>query len=292
MFGVEYFYLVFPFYIIGRILGIKVFRIITDRYSDSGIAPTWWKHPKVFFYRIQYIFFDKYLSGIVCLSNYLKENAILNGVENKKICVIPHFIDIERFSNKAESNKPFLNEKIRLGFCGTLNESNGLFILLKAFSIIKKEYSKIELFLIGSISKDDQTIVNEMIDGISDSIIFVGNVQGNKVPELLSKCDILVNPRISSIIAEAGFPTKLGEYLATKRPVVATAVGDLKKYFMNERELILVVPDSPEALADGIFYLLHNKLKGLQIGLSGYEWALENLEFKKNCKKLLQFIMS
>ena len=76
LYGVEYFYLVLPFFIVGKILGIKVYRVITDRYTDRGIAPTWWKWPKVFFYQLQYNYFDRYLAGVICLSNYLKDHDI------------------------------------------------------------------------------------------------------------------------------------------------------------------------------------------------------------------------
>ena len=288
LYGVEYFYQVLPFYLVGKIIGIKVYRVVTDRYTDNGIAPVWWKNPKVIFYQLQYKHFDKFLDGIVCLSNFLKVNAIANGVRN--VCVIPHFIDIEKFSKGIHNNTPLQNKKVRLGICGTLNEGNGLFVLLNAFLLLKKDFHNIELVLVGPISDSDSVFSKEILKEVLDSVYFVGKVNGNLVPELLSTCDILVNPRISGIFAEAGFPTKLGEYFATQRPVVATAVGDLNLYFESKRELILVNTDSAESLAEGIKFLLQNKELARQIGINGFDWARENVEYKSSAKRLLEFI--
>ena len=290
LYGVEYFYSVIPFILSAWIFGFKVYRIVTDRYPKKGIVPVWWKKSKYFFYRLQFTIFDKYLSGLICLSNYLKENAIKNGIKANKIIVIPHFIDVEYFSKKYSQIEPFQKENIRLGFCGTLNESNGLFVLIKAFRLILKKNSKMELFLIGAISEGDLIATNEIMDGMLDSIIFAGKVPSIKIPELLTTCDILINPRISSISAEAGFPTKLGEYFATKRPVVATAVGDLKNNLENENQLILVEPDSPQTLADGIIILLENHKQAIKIGLNGFHWAKTNLDYLSNATIMLTFL--
>jgi len=288
LYGIEYFYLVLPFYLVGQIIGIKVYRVVTDRYTDKGIAPTWWKRPKVFFYQFQYKYFDRFLAGIICLSSYLKKNAVANGASN--VCVIPHFIDIELFSNDTYNIIPFSNENIRIGICGTLNKENGLFVLLNAFLLLKNDYPDIKLTLIGPITEVDSFVSREILKDVLVSVSFVGKVNGSLVPGLLSNCDILVNPRISGTFAEAGFPTKLGEYFATKRPVVATAVGDLNLYFENKSELILVKPDSAESLAEGIKILLLNMELARQIGINGFEWALANVEYRKSAQRLVEFI--
>jgi len=290
LYGVEYFYLVLPFYLVGKITGVKVYRIVTDRYINRGIAPTWWKKPKIFFYQFQYRYFDRFLSGVVCLSHYLYQNSICNGVKEERICIIPHFIDVDFFSKGSCNFMPFQGEKIRIGICGTLNENNGLFYLLNAFLLLKKDYHDIELILIGSISKKDIIGVKNKISSVLESVTFTGKVERSKIPNLLLTCDILVNPRISGTFAEAGFPTKLGEYLSTKRPVVATSVGDIKQYFEKGNQLVLVESNSSQTLVDGISFLIKNKEEAINIGLNGYYWAKERLDYKQNALKVIDFV--
>ncbi len=291
LYGVEYFYLVLPFIVLSKLFGIKLFRIVTDRYSYQGVAPVWWKRPKYFFYKLQFLYFDRFLSGVICLSSFLKESAIKCGVLEKNICVIPHFIDLDFFANNTDNFTSLANDSIRIGFCGTLNESNGLRILLEAFRIIKEEFSNSKLILIGTIVNDQLNESKEIIMDIADSVIFTGRVAGTRIPELLSSCNILVNPRLSGVLAEAGFPTKLGEYFATKRPVVATAVGDLEYYFSTGEQLVLVKPDSSESLAAGVISLINRGADFSQaLGRAGHTWAKENLCYKKNGIKLFEFI--
>lgn len=138
LYGVEYFYYVVPFIIFGLLLNIKIYRVITDRYNHNVISPIWWKKPKVFFYNIQYRYFDRFLDGIICLSSYLCEGAIKQGVSEDRILLVPHFIDVSYFSQAVAP--PFSNEhKVKIGMCGSLTEQNGLFVLIESFIRLKEQ---------------------------------------------------------------------------------------------------------------------------------------------------------
>ncbi|MDD2549773.1 MAG: glycosyltransferase family 4 protein [Bacteroidales bacterium] len=289
LYGIEYFYYVIPFKIVGSLLGIKIYRVITDRYNVNVISPRWWKRSKIFFYNIQYRYFDRLLNGIVCLSSYLKNSAIKGGVLPDRILIIPHFIDLSSFATAANTT-PFSKPTFRLGMCGTLTKENGLYILVDAFLKLKEQNREIELLLIGPMSETDMNIIEKRVERFKNSIIFTGRVPSTEVANLILSCDILINPRVSGVFAEAGFPTKLGEYMATKRPVVTTAVGDIKHYFTHKKEVLIVQPDSYQAIMDGVVYLLKNKDKAIEVGKNGYDWAFEHLDFINNGKKLLNFI--
>ena len=101
---------------------------------------------------------------------------------------------------------------------------------------------------------------------------------------------MLVNPRQSGEWADAGFPTKLGEYFATKRPVITTKIGDLKDYFTDKKQAIFAEPNKPESIAEAILYLLRNNSESERIGEEGYKWAVRNLEYNNNAKRLIDFI--
>jgi len=291
LYGIEYFYLIAPFLIMKYILNIKIYRIITDRYPKNVISPIWWKTPKIFFYNIQYKYLDKFLDGIICVSSYLEESSIKYGIKKNKIIVIPHFIDLSFI--KKNKTLPKDNDKVRIGMCGTLNRPNGVLELINAYKIIQMKHPNVELLLVGPIKNDIIKEINEIFSSLEEnSIIITGNVDSQYIPDYLYSCDILVNPRRSGIFADAGFPTKLGEYFASKRPVVATSVGDIKIYFQNKKELILVEPDSILSLANGICYLIENKNIANDIALNGYLWASQNLDYIKSAQKLINFIHS
>ncbi len=101
----------------------------------------------------------------------------------------------------------------------------------------------------------------------------------------------MVNPRISGIHADSGFPTKIGEYFAAKKPVVATKVGDLQFYFKNEHELIFAEPNDPKSIASGIRKLIEHPEMANKISANCYEWAINNLDYIENSRRLLKFVL-
>lgn len=288
--GIEYFYYIIPFLIFSKLLKIKLFRIITDDYPYKTLVPVWWKRPKYYFLKLQERRFDKYLDGIICLSSYLKQNCISYGVKNDKILIVPHFIDVDQFKSVIASKEEF-----RIGYCGAIIPENGIFILLKAFEIIYKQYSNIQLMILGDIkalSMNELFWFNEIIKKYQNNILIEGEVKYSEIATKLGTCQILVNPRISGNRADAGFPTKLGEYLACSKAVVTTKVGDINHYFTDKSELLLAEPDSPESIAEKVIWLIENPVQRKEISKKGLEWCENNLHYIKSAKKLADFLIN
>ena len=283
LYGLEYAYLVCPFIFWSKILRISCYRIITDSYEPKSLVPVWWKWPKYFFLKIQYKYFDRYLHGVIVLSRYLYQLCITNGVKRENILLIPHFINTKSQIHKKKTSDI---EDI-ICFCGTPSISNGIIELIKAFKIVTQHRKDTKLMIIGKIPDE---ILPEIKQINEENIHLTGFLKKNDIEPLLQSSSILVNPRKSGARAESGFPTKLGEYFAAQRPVVATKVGDIASYFTDKQEIVFADPDNPESLADSILFLLKNKDKGNQIGLNGFNWALNNLDYIKNSQKLIDFL--
>jgi glycosyltransferase involved in cell wall biosynthesis len=153
--------------------------------------------------------------------------------------------------------------------------------------MVLKCHENVRLLIIGKIP---DKILPKIKKLSCKNIHFAGFLKKEELEPMIFTSSILVNPRQSGVLADAGFPTKLGEYFATKRPVVATKVGDLAHYFSDKEEIVFAEPNNPKSLADAILFLLENKEKGDQIGLKGFDWALNNLDYIKNSRKLIEFL--
>lgn len=81
-------------------------------------------------------------------------------------------------------------------------------------------------------------------------------VSYTEVPTILNEADVLVSSQPDTVRASGGFPTKLGEYLMTAKPVLCTEVGEIAEYFVNKKEVYLAIPGSPEDFADKLSYIL------------------------------------
>lgn len=290
LYGIEYAYFTVPFLVVSKLLKIKIFRIITDHYKTKDFAPVWWKRPKAYFYQQQFRTIDKMFSGIIVLSSYLREIVLETGVSELKVLLIPHFINLNSFSSSEFLYKKEDSIKI-IGFCGTPSISNGILELIDAFKIIKLKHDDIRLLVIGKLNKEIGELINEKFEeSLLNHVSFTGFKKKEDIVKLLNSCDILVNPRKSGLLADAGFPTKLGEYFAVKKPVVTTKVGDLVTYFKNKEELIFAEPDDSQSLASSMLFLIENETEAQCIAINGYKWAMKNLDYIENSKTLLHFI--
>jgi glycosyltransferase involved in cell wall biosynthesis len=127
-------------------------------------------------------------------------------------------------------------------------------------------------------------------ENLIDNVIFTGLIPYKQIPEKLKSCDVLVLARPSGTQAEAGFPTKLGEYLASKKPVVITKVGDIPAFFTDGFNALLAEPDSPGSVANKISWVKDNPDEAAVIAQNGYLWAKKNLDFKIGTANFIEFL--
>ena len=70
--------------------------------------------------------------------------------------------------------------------------------------------------------------------------------------------------------AEGGFPTKLGEYLATGNTVVVTNVGEIGEFLHDKVNAFVSDPDSPEKNFVKLFWIkIH-----IILDLKGKNWCI------------------
>jgi len=276
-----------------RLLRIKLINILPEYYEkpkNIGLNLDTFRWYDFYFY-IKHM--TKYSNGSIVLSNYLKDYLVSAGKKEENIIIIPNIIDPSVFDKK--NIKPFKEDYTTIGYAGTPTKKDGISDLIKSFSILNKKYRNTHLLIIGDITNGDSVIPELKIFasaiGIPESCItFTGLQSYVHIPELLHSCQILALTRPNGIFAEAGFPTKLGEYFACKKPVVVTKVGDIPLYFNNEEHAILVEPENIKSIVLGFEKLINNKDLAFNISNNAYLWVNENLNYKNISCKIEVFI--
>jgi glycosyltransferase involved in cell wall biosynthesis len=79
--------------------------------------------------------------------------------------------------------------------------------------------------------------------------------------------------RINSKFANAGFPFKLGEFLASGKAVIATSVGDVPNYLFNDINALLINPNSAEEIIDALLLLIEDPDKRKALGAEARKTA-------------------
>jgi len=114
-------------------------------------------------------------------------------------------------------------------------------------------------------------------------------VSHDEVPRLLDACDVLVSPHVP-LDAGAEFfgsPTKLFEYMAMGRGIVASRLGQIGEVLEHERTALLVEPGNVNELKDAIGRLSSSKELRERLGAAARRAAVERHTWKHNAQKVL-----
>lgn len=234
----------------------------------------------------------KLYNGIFCISNYLKDFYITKGVKGDELFVVPSTVDAGRFHGKFTNP---LKYKYIL-YCGSLTIlKDGVNILIESFAKISDKHPGIYLVLIGEADTlKEEMILKDLVVKLrkEDRVIFLGKISRNDIPNYLCNATVLALARPSSIIANAGFPSKLTEYLATGKPIVVTRVGEIPVYLKDNENAFLTDPDSVEAFALRLDFVLSNYGFACKIGERGKHLTASVFNYNYQTKRMIDFISS
>lgn len=207
-----------------------------------------------------------------------------------KLFEMPMTVDTERFDIEPQKN----SIGNYFAYCGNLsNRKDGIINLLDSFVEVERKYSDVKLVLIGGTNDQDYLLQLKRrvdVNGLKN-VVFYGKVSRDEMPSLLKNARGLLLARPSNLQSSGGFPTKLGEYLSTGKPVVVTAVGDIPLY-LNETNSFIVPPDNIEAFSSAMLTVLDNYEKALLIGKKGRELALSVFNAKVQAIRLESYLHS
>lgn len=220
------------------------------------------------------------------LISFYKQNS------NLPICHLPMTVDLNRFENREKCENQY---GTYYAYCGNLKgDKDGVPILLAAFKEFRRVYkSDIKLLLIGPCKDiNDKQYIDKYIEEANGDIIWLGELPPDEIPQLLMDARALLLARPNNKQAEGGFPTKLGEYLATGNPVVVTAVGENPAYLKDGISAYIAAPDKADAFVTKLIEMESNWKQAEEVGKRGKEVACKYFNYRKQAQTMIEFIIS
>jgi glycosyltransferase involved in cell wall biosynthesis len=222
------------------------------------------------------------------ISQSLKDYYNSIGVKKEKIYVINMFVDTNRFNNlKRTTNENYI------AYCGAVSyDKDGADILIESFAKFYPSHKDYKLLIVGK--GVEPSVIDRLKDlakqlGIEQQVVFTGLVAPQEMPQLLFNARILALARPDSLQAQNGFPTKLGEYLATGNPVVVTRVGEIP-LFIKHRENGFLADPNTNSFSEQLAWVADNYDQALQIGARGRELAYNDFSYYSQSKKALDIM--
>jgi glycosyltransferase involved in cell wall biosynthesis len=233
----------------------------------------------------------KLLDGMLLITKELKSYFKKYVRKSCFLQHIPMTVDYERF--QTENPTPISNRYV--AYTGYMwGNKDGLTDLLKAFALVKNKYPNLILCLIGDISdKKEFNKLNNLAKflDIKKNIVFTGQIDRKEMPTYLSNADLLLLARPNNIQARGGFPTKLGEYLTTGIPVVATKVGEIPEYLFDGFNAFLAEPDDFYSFGLKMLEALDDYNKAKKVGANGRKLVDEVFSYKVQGLRVIKSII-
>lgn len=235
---------------------------------------------------------------VVVVSNPSKEELLERGVDAAKILVNPNGVDAERFHPEADGSeirdRYALDGKVVISFIGTFDAWHGAEVLADAFGQLLSQYPDyrdiVRLLLIGDGIRMPEVRARLERHGVAKYAVLTGLIPQAQGPAHLAAADILVSPHVPNPDGSKffGSPTKLFEYMAMGRGIVASDLEQIGEVLEHGRTAWMVQPGNPQELAAGIKHLIDNEELRRQLGLAARREVVERYTWREHTRKIVE----
>jgi glycosyltransferase involved in cell wall biosynthesis len=176
-----------------------------------------------------------------------KIHVVLNSPEDDVFAFQPA---TSQGRNGAQTSKPF-----EILYHGSLVERNGFDLAVNALEIIKGVVPQARLRVCGAATPFfDKVMTSAEQRGLQKLIDYAGVMDRKQIAKAIHNCDLGIIPNHRNIFTEINTPTRIFEYLALGRPVIAPRAGGIQDYF-NDEELIFFNLGDAKDLAEKIEFV-------------------------------------
>lgn len=230
---------------------------------------------------------------IFVVSEVERQNLEARGVPAAKIIVNPNGVDADLFrpgagGAEARQELGIRADEVVAGFVGTFGPWHGVVQLAEAIKRVPPNVP-VRFLLVGSGSLHGEVEQSLREETASGRVIFTGTVAHEHVPQLLDACDILVSPHVP--LADGsdffGSPTKIFEYMAMGKGIVASRLGQIGEVLSDEETALLVEPGNVKELASAIMRLIESPDLRARLGRNARETAIQNHTWTRNAGRVL-----
>ncbi len=237
---------------------------------------------------------------VVVVSDALKNLLIEKGVSKDRILVNPNGVDTNVFNANIEGHlvrdEYDLQGKIVIGFIGSFGVWHGAEVLADAFGQVlqnlKSSGVEMRLMMVGDGNTMSEVKRRLKTSGAIDKTVLTGIVPQDRAPEYLAACDILVAPNVPNLDGTPffGSPTKVFEYMAAGRAIVASNLDQIGDVLEHNKTAFLVQPGDADALARGICELINASEVREQLGEAARKQALANHSWTRHVERIIDSI--
>lgn len=229
--------------------------------------------------------------GFIVISTLLERYFEKAKAKRARVIRIPILVDPDAF---AFPDRPWGGGIQKMVFVGHLDHSGEVETLLESFAAIAYDYPRWRLQIIGASARGREAALLASAErlGIRDRVTMSGALDRERLVDQMRSASAFALPRRDALFSQAGFATKLGEYLASGRPVIASATGDVGLYLRDGVDAFLVENCTVASFSSKFREVLADEEKAVEVGRRGRETAIRCFNMNDAGRRLVAFFDS
>lgn len=240
------------------------------------------------------------LDGIVVISERLR---LVASTYSPMVPVLKVPILVEAREYHATSKRSRLNDAphpyLYLFHAGSLStQKDGIIAVVQAYANAAVELRKMSIRL-DLVFTNNKTLTNVwekikqilITDNLWGQLKITGYLGESELQSYLRHACALIINKPPCLQNNFNFPTKLGDYLLSGRPVIAAAKGiELNNFIVNDVNGCIVPPNDVQEMSKALVNLCLNTEKADELGAAGQELALKLFDYRKNSRAIKDFL--
>ena len=229
---------------------------------------------------------------VICVSEQLKSHLVNNWqIPAQKILVFSNGVDVEQFrpdpNIRGQVRESLgMNNNPMILFVGNFYEWHDVGTLLDSFPQVLTDFPDVHLVLVGDGSLR-KTMEQRSIDlNVSHSVHFTGLIPHADVPGYMAAADIAVVPYPKMDQKNWLSPLKLFEYMASAKPIIASAVGQSAISFNTKKMGFWSLPMMFLAWQKLLHRLIADKDLRVRLGQQAREDAMQHHSWEEYLSRL------
>lgn len=239
---------------------------------------------------------------VVVVSTPIRDELVSRGIADERILVNPNGVDPDRYSPSVDGTavrrRHGLEGKRVIGFIGTFGRWHGAEVLAEAFGRLLERRpdwrESVRLLMIGDGLTMPEVRANLGRNGVSELVALTGAVPQEQGPAHLAACDVLASPHVRNPDGTPffGSPTKLFEYMAMGRAIVASNLDQIGELLRHGETAWLVEPGDPASLAQGLERLLVDDDLARALGAAARAEAVARHTWRDHTRRIVEALVT
>ena len=232
---------------------------------------------------------------LVLISEELIPTVRELGGDESRMVVNPNGVDVTRFDPAADGAETrraleLSADAVLCGFLGTFTRWHGVLFLAEQIPALLRENPRLAFLFLGDGDLRPEVERRLREAGVADRVRFTGLLAPERIPSHLAACDILLSPHLPFEDGKPffGSPTKLFEYLAAGRPVVASRLGQIGRVVVDGETGYLHEPGDGEGFRSGVRRLAEDPDRRRSMGAAARTAAETRYTWEANVRRALE----